>query len=169
MRVIFEAMSPGTLIFSQTVGVGRSAAARITWGVFRRRRNLDSWAIVLSDCQYYHRVTYAHSHHGICGIDRFGSGQMPTVSFRGGCLTGPARGTELHGFLSYLMICAVKNRPYRVFGYKGNRCATTFTASICEAFVEFTELSGLARVRHRIALALLALVLFCRNPLSELP
>src|ERR1043166_4511980 len=31
---------------------------------------------------------------------------MPTVSFRGGCLTGPAHaGTELHGFLSYLMIC----------------------------------------------------------------
>src|SRR5216117_3537304 len=33
---------------------------------------------------------------------------MPTVSFRGGCLTGPAHaGTELHGFLSYLMICVV--------------------------------------------------------------
>src|SRR5436190_10175672 len=47
---------------------------------------------------------------------------LPTVSFRGGCLTGPAHaGTELHGFLSYLMICAVKNRHYRVFGYKGNQ------------------------------------------------
>ena len=46
---------------------------------------------------------------------------MPTVSFRGGCLTGPAHGTDLHGFLSYLMICAVKNRPYRVFGYKGKQ------------------------------------------------
>jgi CDP-paratose 2-epimerase len=41
---------------------------------------------------------------------------MPTVSFRAGCLTGPAHaGTELHGFLSYLMICAVGGRPYRVF------------------------------------------------------
>src|SRR5947209_17004724 len=40
---------------------------------------------------------------------------MPTVSFRGGCLTGPAHaGTELHGFLSYLMICTVTKRPYRV-------------------------------------------------------
>ena len=57
--------------------------------------------------------------------------RLPTVSFRGGCLTGPAHaGTELHGFLSYLMICAVKNRPYRVFGYKGNKCGITFTASI---------------------------------------
>src|SRR5947209_8270351 len=43
---------------------------------------------------------------------------IPTVSFRGGCLTGPAHaGTELHGFLSYLMKCTVSGRPYRVFGY----------------------------------------------------
>ena len=56
---------------------------------------------------------------------------MPTVCFRGGCLTGPAHaGTELHGFLSYLMICAVHGRPYRVFGYKGKQVVTTFTVSI---------------------------------------
>ena len=47
---------------------------------------------------------------------------MPTVSLRGGCLTGPAHaGTELHGFLSYLMICAVSGKHYRVFGYKGKQ------------------------------------------------
>jgi CDP-paratose 2-epimerase len=47
---------------------------------------------------------------------------MPTVCFRGGCLTGPAHaGTELHGFLSYLMICTVTGRRYRVFGYKGKQ------------------------------------------------
>ena len=65
---------------------------------------------------------------------------LPTVSFRGGCLTGPAHaGTELHGFLSYLMICAVKNRPYRVFGYKGkqvrsNRLDAPSGASFYKAF-----------------------------------
>ena len=47
---------------------------------------------------------------------------MPTVCFRGGCLTGPAHaGTELHGFLSYLMKCTVSGRPYRVFGYQGKQ------------------------------------------------
>ena len=47
---------------------------------------------------------------------------MLTVCFRGGCLTGPAHaGTELHGFLSYLMKCAVTGAPYRVFGYKGKQ------------------------------------------------
>ena len=47
---------------------------------------------------------------------------MKTVVFRGGCLTGPAHaGTQLHGFLSYLMKCTVTGTPYRVFGYKGKQ------------------------------------------------
>jgi CDP-paratose 2-epimerase len=42
--------------------------------------------------------------------------------FRGGCLTGGGHsGTELHGFLSYLMKCCVEGRPYSVFGYKGKQ------------------------------------------------
>ena len=42
--------------------------------------------------------------------------------FRGGCLTGPRhRGAPLHGFLSYLMKCAVMGMPYTVFGYKGKQ------------------------------------------------
>jgi CDP-paratose 2-epimerase len=64
---------------------------------------------------------------------------MPTVSFRGGCLTGPAHaGTELHGFLSYLMICAVNGRPYRVFGYKGKQVRDNIHSfDLVEAFAEF--------------------------------
>lgn len=47
---------------------------------------------------------------------------MKTVSFRGGCLTGPAHsGVELHGFLAYLVLCAVQGKPYTVFGYKGKQ------------------------------------------------
>lgn len=47
---------------------------------------------------------------------------MNTAVFRGGCLTGGAHsGTELHGFLSYLMRCVVEQRPYRVFGYQGKQ------------------------------------------------
>ncbi|HEY2952023.1 MAG TPA: NAD-dependent epimerase/dehydratase family protein [Verrucomicrobiae bacterium] len=47
---------------------------------------------------------------------------MRTMCFRGGCLAGPAHaGAELHGFLAYLMKCAVTGRPYRVFGYKGKQ------------------------------------------------
>ncbi|HIF34151.1 MAG TPA: NAD-dependent epimerase/dehydratase family protein [Planctomycetaceae bacterium] len=47
---------------------------------------------------------------------------MNTACFRGGCLTGPGHsGAELHGFLSYLMKCAVTGKPYTVFGYKGKQ------------------------------------------------
>lgn len=47
---------------------------------------------------------------------------MNTVCFRGGCLTGPAHsGAELHGFLSYLVMCVVTGRKYSVFGYKGKQ------------------------------------------------
>lgn len=47
---------------------------------------------------------------------------MRTGVFRGGCLTGPAHsGAELHGFLAYLVRCAVTHRPYTIFGYKGKQ------------------------------------------------
>jgi CDP-paratose 2-epimerase len=47
---------------------------------------------------------------------------MQTGVFRGGCLTGPAHsGAELHGFLAYLVRCAVTGQPYTIFGYKGKQ------------------------------------------------
>lgn len=47
---------------------------------------------------------------------------MYTGCFRGGCLTGPAHsGTQLHGFLSYLMRCTVLGKPFTVLGYKGKQ------------------------------------------------
>jgi CDP-paratose 2-epimerase len=42
--------------------------------------------------------------------------------FRGGCLTGPQHaGVELHGFLSYIIKCALLGNPYTIFGYKGKQ------------------------------------------------
>ncbi|TAE88083.1 MAG: NAD-dependent epimerase/dehydratase family protein [Bacteroidetes bacterium] len=47
---------------------------------------------------------------------------MQTGVFRGGCLTGPNHsGTQLHGFLSYLMKCAITGDHYTIFGYKGKQ------------------------------------------------
>lgn len=47
---------------------------------------------------------------------------MRTGVFRGGCLTGPNHsGAKLHGFLSYLMKCAVNGDRYTIFGYKGKQ------------------------------------------------
>lgn len=47
---------------------------------------------------------------------------LNTGVFRGGCLTGPDHsGTQLHGFLAYLMKCAIVGRHYTVFGYKAKQ------------------------------------------------
>ena len=47
---------------------------------------------------------------------------LKTVCFRGGCLTGPSHsGAQLHGFLSYLVKCCLKNIPYTMYGYKGKQ------------------------------------------------
>ncbi len=47
---------------------------------------------------------------------------MNTGIFRGGCLTGPNHsGAQLHGFLSYLMRCAITGDHYTIFGYKGKQ------------------------------------------------
>jgi CDP-paratose 2-epimerase len=73
---------------------------------------------------------------------------MPTACFRGGCLTGPAQaGTELHGFLSYLMICTVTGHPYRVFGYKGKQVRDNIHSfDLVEAFAAFIARPRVAEV-----------------------
>ncbi|HAO79618.1 MAG TPA: NAD-dependent epimerase [Verrucomicrobia subdivision 3 bacterium] len=81
---------------------------------------------------------------------------MKTVCFRGGCLTGPAHaGTELHGFLAYLMRCTATGRPYRVFGYKGKQVRDNIhSRDLVEAFWQFSlkprsgEVYNLGGSRH---------------------
>lgn len=56
---------------------------------------------------------------------------MKTVCFRGGCLTGPKHsGTQLHGFLAYLMKCTVTAPAIPCSATRASRCATTSTARI---------------------------------------
>ncbi len=64
---------------------------------------------------------------------------MPTVCFRGGCLTGPAHaGAKLHGFLSYLMKCTVSGDPYTIFGYGGKQVRDNIhSADVIKAFDAF--------------------------------
>ncbi len=61
---------------------------------------------------------------------------IATVTFRGGCLTGPGHsGSELHGFLAYLMRCAVTGAPYTVYGYKGKQVRDNIhSADLISAF-----------------------------------
>jgi CDP-paratose 2-epimerase len=64
---------------------------------------------------------------------------MPTVCFRGGCLTGPNHaGAQLHGFLAYLMKCTVTGDPYTVFGYGGKQVRDNIhSADLVGAFLAY--------------------------------
>ena len=66
---------------------------------------------------------------------------MPTVCFRGGCLTGPNHsGVELHGFLAYLARAVREKRTYRIFGYKGKQVRDNIhSLDVCSAFLAFFE------------------------------
>jgi CDP-paratose 2-epimerase len=59
-----------------------------------------------------------------------------TACFRGGCLTGPNHsGTQLHGFLAYLVKCAATGTPYTVFGYRGKQVRDNIhSADLIQAF-----------------------------------
>jgi CDP-paratose 2-epimerase len=64
---------------------------------------------------------------------------LRSACFRAGCLTGPNHsGTALHGFLAYLMRCAVIGQPYTVYGYKGKQVRDNLhSADAVTAFYEF--------------------------------
>jgi CDP-paratose 2-epimerase len=73
---------------------------------------------------------------------------IPTVCFRGGCLTGPNHaGAELHGFLAYLMRCVVTGTRYTVFGYGAKQVRDNIhSADVVRAFDEFHKSPRVAAV-----------------------
>ena len=73
---------------------------------------------------------------------------IPTVCYRGGCLTGPNHSSaELHGFLAYLARCVRDGRPYRVYGYKGKQVRDNIHSyDVCTAFLAFYEAPRVAAV-----------------------
>jgi len=73
---------------------------------------------------------------------------MPTVCFRGGCLTGPNHsGAELHGFLAYLARAVKEGRTYRIYGYKGKQVRDNIHSyDVCTACLAFYEAPRVAAV-----------------------
>jgi CDP-paratose 2-epimerase len=96
----------------------------------------DRWEIAESHPYFTHGIdenmSIDHSKHSLFGASKVAADViaqeygkyfgMNVGVFRGGCLTGPQHsGTQLHGFLSYLMKCAITGDHYTVFGYKGKQ------------------------------------------------
>jgi len=64
---------------------------------------------------------------------------LKTVSFRGGCITGPNHsGAKLHGFLSYLVKIGLSKKAYTLIGYKGKQVRDNLHSSdLVNCFWEF--------------------------------
>ncbi|MCH8902423.1 MAG: NAD-dependent epimerase/dehydratase family protein [Bacteroidetes bacterium] len=98
---------------------------------------LDSRWEIAEDHPYYKQgidelMSIDNSKHSLFGISKLAGDlvaqeygryfNMNVGIFRGGCITGPQHsGTQLHGFLAYLMRCTVTGEQYTVFGYKGKQ------------------------------------------------
>jgi CDP-paratose 2-epimerase len=66
---------------------------------------------------------------------------LPTVCFRGGCLTGPNHsGVELHGFLAYLAKAVQEGLEYRIYGHKGKQVRDNIHShDVCTAILAFAD------------------------------
>ncbi len=99
-----------------------------------------------------------HCLHSLFGVSKLAADElvqeygryfdMRTACFRGGCLTGPNHsGAELHGFLAYLMRCAVIGKPYKIYGYKGKQVRDNIhNDDLVRAFHEVIKDPKVARV-----------------------
>jgi CDP-paratose 2-epimerase len=65
--------------------------------------------------------------------------QMPIGIFRGGCLTGPQHSAvELHGYLAYIVLCAITGREYTIYGYRGKQVRDQIhSRDVARLFLEF--------------------------------
>jgi len=102
-------------------------------------------------CGIPESMSVDHTMHSLFGVSKLAADLlvqeygryfgMKTVCFRGGCLTGPNHsGTQLHGFLAYLMKCAVTSTPYSIFGYKKKQVRDNIhSADLIRVFHQFFE------------------------------
>ncbi|HEV3480419.1 MAG TPA: NAD-dependent epimerase/dehydratase family protein [Gaiellaceae bacterium] len=125
-------------------------------------RELETRLELPEDHEYYEGIPTSmsidHSMHSLFGVSKSAADLMvqeygryfeiPTVCFRGGCLTGPNHaGAQLHGFLAYLMRCTVTGDPYTVFGYGAKQVRDNIhSADVVSAFAVFHRAPRIAAV-----------------------
>ena len=65
--------------------------------------------------------------------------QHASGHFQRGCLTEPQHSAvELHGYLGYIVLCAVTGRQYTIYGYKGKQVRDQIHSyDVARLFLEF--------------------------------
>jgi CDP-paratose 2-epimerase len=113
------------------------------------------WEIQKSHAYFEHGIDESmsidNSMHSLFGVSKVAADLMTqeygryfgmrTGVFRGGCLTGPAHsGAELHGFLAYLVKCAVEGKTYTIYGYNGKQVRDNIHShDLVDAFWQFFQ------------------------------
>lgn len=99
-----------------------------------------------------------HTLHSVFGASKIAADVMvqeygryfgiKTACFRGGTLTGPSHSaTALHGFLGYVMRCAMTGTHYSLFGYKGKQVRDAIhSKDLINCFDAFFESPRVAEV-----------------------
>jgi len=115
-------------------------------------RGHDYWNGIRED------MSIDHSLHSIFGASKVAADvltqeygryyDLRTACFRGGTLTGPNHSAaELHGFLAYVMRCAMTGTPYTVYGYKGKQVRDAIhSRDLIRAFDEFARAPRVGQV-----------------------
>jgi CDP-paratose 2-epimerase len=120
-------------IFTSTNKVYGDRPNEITYEELEKRYEpANGWRKVIYGEGFDESMSIDNSIHSVFGASKAAADLMcqeygkyfglNTGIFRGGCLTGPNHsGAQLHGFLSYLVKCAVKGDKYTIYGYKGKQ------------------------------------------------
>ncbi|MFH1589074.1 MAG: SDR family NAD(P)-dependent oxidoreductase [archaeon] len=148
----FRLHSPeGVFIFTSTNKVYGDAPNRVELVELEKRYEYADKQTMLgvSDKGISEEMTIDNSTHSIFGASKAAADVMAQEYgryfnlnvgvFRGGCLTGPQHSAvELHGFLTYIVDCAVNKKPYTLFGYKGKQVRDQIhSKDVVNAFWEF--------------------------------
>ncbi len=144
----FRMQSPeGTFIFTSTNKVYGDKPNTLSITENEKRYDFDQnskWANGIDES-----LSIDQSTHSIFGVSKAAADlmvqeygryfELNTVAFRGGCLTGPQHAAvELHGYLAYIVNCAVNKKPYTIFGYKGKQVRDQIHSSdVVNAFWNF--------------------------------
>ncbi|MBU0667082.1 MAG: NAD-dependent epimerase/dehydratase family protein [Nanoarchaeota archaeon] len=148
----FRLYSPkGVFIFTSTNKVYGDAPNKVNLIEQKTRWKYDNKQIMsgISLNGVSEQMTIDDSTHSVFGASKVAADVMAQEYgryfnlnvgvFRGGCLTGPQHSAvELHGFLAYIVDCAVTGKPYTIFGYKGKQVRDQIhSRDVVAVFYEF--------------------------------
>ena len=134
-------------IFTSTNKVYGDSPNRLPFLALKTRFDLDHWHTLYNGIN--EKMPLDNSLHTFFGVSKASADLLTqeyarfvglrTGVFRCGCITGKNhQGVPFHGFLSFLVKCAIHREPYNIIGYQGKQVRDNIHADdLVAAFYEF--------------------------------